>query len=120
VIDQIPRKIPDFSSLIQQPKTSFAPPKHSAINQILLAFLFPQFGQPERSVQGGSLLALGGDELKLFKSRLVMATDPRLSIVVIVLEVLSHRIIGQQSHFHSADRILQVRPMAGKVGRALP
>jgi hypothetical protein len=49
--------ISGFSSPIQQPKTLFAPPRHSAINQTFQAFLFPQFNQLWRSAHRGSLLA---------------------------------------------------------------
>jgi len=55
-----PRDIFGFSFSIQHPKTAFAPLRHSAINQVLLALLFPQFDFP----------GLRSEKLKLLKSLL--------------------------------------------------
>jgi hypothetical protein len=38
-------------------KNIAAPPRHSKSNQIVFAFLFPQFDQPSHSAHVGSLLA---------------------------------------------------------------
>jgi hypothetical protein len=109
-IDQMRKSLPGFSSSIQQAKALLALPRHSAINQIPSRFCFHNLSnlnvQPIVGHPG-----IQGHKLQLFKMLPVMETDQGrdwiivCTILIVILEALSHDMMETQSHSQAADRI---------------